>query len=250
MDRSFLSDPGVIRASRDFVCIRTATYEDQQEAKFLQQTLFGGGGDLRNFGFCILAPDGQRKLKQSRRGPNFAYGDAGEMGADLRRIARQYAKGKSSEIQGLPCMKSVRLALNVASCDGLPCLVVYGKDEQQVDQLVQKLDAVIWDDELMGKYIVASTRQRADLKPIEGAVRSSGILLVAPNPYGTAGRLIETIDSEVAGDDLKQALLKVADRYDRPVKEHGNHVRYGRRNGVEWETEVDVPDRRRFNNRR
>ncbi|MCH2183019.1 MAG: hypothetical protein MK108_13530 [Mariniblastus sp.] len=250
MDRSFLADPGVIRASRDFVCIRTATYEDKQEAKFLQQTLFGGGDQMRNFGFCILSPDGQRKLKQSRRGPNFAYRDANEMGTDMRRIARQYATAQGKPIQGLPQMKSVRLALNVASCDGLPCLVVYGNEPQRVEQLSRKLDSVIWEDELMGKYIFASTRQRADLKSIEGAGRSQGILLVAPNPYGTAGQLIEMIGGEVTAEELKEVLLKAAERYERPVKEHGNHVRYGRRNGVNWETEVDVPDRRRFNNRR
>lgn len=250
MDRSFLADPGVIRASRDFVCIRTATYEDQEEAKFLQQTLFGGGDQMRNFGFCILSPDGQRKLKQSRRGPNFAYGNAREMGADLRRIARQYSTPKARTVEGLPQMKSVRLALNVASCDGLPCLVVYGKEKEQVEQLSRKLGSIIWEEELMGKYIVATTRQRADLTPIEGVGRAAGILLVAPNSYGTAGRLIETIDGDSTSEQIKTILLGVAKRYDRPVKEHGNHVRYGRRNGVNWETEVEVPDRRRFNNRR
>ena len=88
------------------------------------------------------------------------------------------------------------------------------------------------------------------LKKDEGVGRAAGILLVAPNSYGTAGRLIETIDSDKTVEKIKTILLGVAERYDRPVKEHGNHVRYGRRNGVNWETEVEVPDRRRFNNRR
>ena len=250
MDRSFLSDAGVIKASRDFVCIRTATYEDKQEAKFLKKTLFGGGDDLRNFGFSILSPDASRKLKQSNRGPNFAYQDAGQMGADLRRIAKQYSQQKDDAIHGLPQMKNVRLGLNVASCDGLPCIVVHGKDNAEVDRLAKKLDQVIWDDDLMGKFIYASTSNRVDLKPVQGSTRKTGILVIAPNEYGTQGRMIETIGGDVDPSALKQALVKLADNYARPSKSHGSHVRYGRRNGEDWKTEVPVPDRRRGNNRR
>ena len=37
MDRSFLSDKELIKTSRAFVCIRTATYEDKQEAEDVRQ---------------------------------------------------------------------------------------------------------------------------------------------------------------------------------------------------------------------
>ena len=36
MDKSFLSQSEVIAASRKFVCIRLATYENAEEAKFLK----------------------------------------------------------------------------------------------------------------------------------------------------------------------------------------------------------------------
>ena len=154
MDRSFLSDEQIIQASRDFVCIRTATYEDKTEATFLKSTFLGrAGGDLRNFGFCILSPDGKRQLRRSQRGPNFVYADSKEMAADLRQVASQYsakATGRESH-PALPRMKSVRLGINVASCDGLPSVVVLGKDQGEVDRLDKKLSAVIWDEELAGR---------------------------------------------------------------------------------------------------
>ncbi len=250
MDRSFLSDKNVIKASRDFVCIRTATYEDKKESEFLKQALFGGGDDLRNFGFSILSPDGSKALKQSRRGPNFLYRDADEMHADLRRIASGYTKTKSTDVQGLPQMKSVRLGLNVASCDGLPCIVVYGKNERELDQWSKTLDEVVWDDALMGKFIYASTTKRTDLKSVSGATPKSGILVIAPNQYGTEGTLIEAIDGKLTGDTLKQKLVSLADSYKRTSKAHGSHVRYGKRDGINWETEVPVPQRRRTNRRR
>ena len=123
MDRSFLSGAELIKVSRDFVCIRTATYEDKQEAGFLKWAFVGrSGGDLRNFGYCVLSPDGQRQLRRSTRGPNFAYQNSAAMAADLRLIARQYpAKATAGESTPIvPQMKSVRLGINVASCDGLP----------------------------------------------------------------------------------------------------------------------------------
>ena len=92
MDRSFLSDEQIIKVSRDFVCIRTATYEDKTEAIFLKSTFLGrSGGDLRNFGFCVLSPDGKRQLRRSNRGPNFVYANSKEMAADLRQLANKYS---------------------------------------------------------------------------------------------------------------------------------------------------------------
>ena len=122
MDRSFLSGDQLIKATRDFVCIRTATYEDKQEATFLEWAFVGNtGGSLRNFGYCILSPDGKTKLRRSTRGPNFLYADSNAMAADLRQISAQYSGRITATLhQSVPQMKSVRLGINVASCDGLP----------------------------------------------------------------------------------------------------------------------------------
>ena len=99
MDRGLLSDQAVIEASRAFVCIRTATYEDSEEAEFHREMLFGGSRDLRNFGYCILAPDGKQQLRRAARGPNFVYADANEMAEELRRISARYPQKKRSKKQ-------------------------------------------------------------------------------------------------------------------------------------------------------
>ena len=93
------------------------------------------GGDLRNFGFCILSPDGKRKLRRSFRGPNFVYANSEAMVADLQLVARQFSRNttRSESNRTVPQMKSVRLGINVASCDGLPSVVVFGKDRREVD---------------------------------------------------------------------------------------------------------------------
>jgi len=246
MDRSFLSDKQLIKASHDFVCIRTATYEDKEEAEFHAKVMFTrSGGALRNFGFCVLSPDGQQVIRRSDRGPNFLYVDSSAMAVDLREIASEYRGETTSDESNLalPQMKSVRLGINVASCDGLPSIVVVGKNPEETNQFKEKLSGVIWDEDLAGKFIFASTSNPADLKIVDGAASKTGILVIRPDTFGIKGQLITAIDPTVSDNELKASLADAADTFQRTSKTHGAHVRAGRRTDTTWETEVPVPDR-------
>ena len=215
MDRSFLSNKQLIKTSRDFVCIRTATYEDKREAGFLKWAfLRSPAADLRNFGFCILSPDGKRQLRRSLRGPHYVYENSAAMAADLELIARQFSRKttKSESDRAVPRMKSVRLGINVASCDGLPCVVVVGKDQSEVDRLNKKLSAGIWEESLIGKFIYASTTNRDDLSIITGGTAKSGYLVVKPDIYGKKGELIKAIDGDASAKELKKSLASIADK--------------------------------------
>ena len=247
-----MSNKQLIKTSRDFVCIRTATYEDKREAGFLKWAfLRSPAADLRNFGFCILSPDGKRQLRRSLRGPNYVYENSAAMAADLELIARQFSRKttKSESDRAVPRMKSVRLGINVASCDGLPSVVVFGKGKREVDQMNLKLSGVIWDEALAGKFIYPSTTKFADLKIVLGATLKTGILVVEPDIYGTKGRLIKLIDASVSEQDLKRDLVDAADTFIRRSKTHGLHVRNGRRDGKTWKTEIPVPKRTRVRKR-
>src|SRR5947209_3773331 len=90
MDRSFLSQPEVITASRRFVCIRLATYENAEEGSLLKSLVRTRSGELENSVFAILAPDGQRRLIRAARSPKDAYRVAAQMGAGMNRIADGY----------------------------------------------------------------------------------------------------------------------------------------------------------------
>ena len=54
MDRSYLSDQAVVEASRQFICVRLATYEDQGEADFLTSLYSFRGNVLKNSVFALL----------------------------------------------------------------------------------------------------------------------------------------------------------------------------------------------------
>ena len=142
MDRSYLSDPAVVAASRDFVCIRLATYESAEEAKFLKKLFIGRSGELENTVFTILSPDGQKKLVRAGRSPHMSFRgpeeeSIREMADTMKRIAKQYRSRKKA--QALPYLADLRRGLNVASCDIQPLVVTFAKSEAARKKLEAKL---------------------------------------------------------------------------------------------------------------
>ena len=147
MDRSFLTDERVVAASRNFVCIRLATYEDKQEAEFLKSVYTGRSGQMENTTFAILSPDGRQKLTAAGRGPFRAFGNAAQMAMAMKGIWAQHQEAPDAALaeQQLPLIKSVELALNVAACDNLPCLVTVANDPEKIETLNRKLLPVAWE---------------------------------------------------------------------------------------------------------
>ena len=143
-------------------------------------------------------------------------------------------------------MKDVRLAINVASCDGLPCFIVYGESEAELQRLEAKMSLVAWDEMIAGKMIYAATQKKEDLSELSGAENSKGYLIVRPDLYGLNGEVIAVISEPNSAEQLKSDLLSALDGYNRVSKTHGQHVRSGRQNGFTWETEVEVPKRDRM----
>ncbi len=143
MDRSFLSDKAIVAASRDYVCIRLATYESKDEARVLKSIFVGRSGDLENTTFALLTPQGER-VGRAGRSPDFAFGDPGEMVAAMKKLAARQAPSPAK--RELPIVKNVRLALDVAACDGLPLVVLLEKDKAALAKLEEKVARVAWSD--------------------------------------------------------------------------------------------------------
>ncbi len=240
MDRSFLTDEAVIAASREFVCIRCATYEDAEEAEFLKWIFKGRNGALENTVFCILSPDGSQKLIRGGRGP-MQFRGARDMALQMDKIAQDYAQ--DVRITALPQLKNVRLGLNVAACDNLPAVLVMGENAKQLDELRTKLGPVAWEQDLLGMFIFCSTDDADELSVVEKlADGKTGFAIVAPDAYGQKAEVITQLPADVSAEVLKDALVKAAADFERPVKSHQRHVRAGRNEGIGWETEIPVTD--------
>src|SRR5690349_8670427 len=120
MDRSFLSRPDVIAASRAFVCVRLTTYEDKEEGEFLKSFRVTRSGEVENTVATVLSPDGKRQLARASRGAGQTFGNAARMAETMTRIAGEFAAKNVGSPPELPKVATVRLAVDVAACDNQP----------------------------------------------------------------------------------------------------------------------------------
>ena len=244
MDESFLSDEKVIEASRDFVCIRLATYEDDAEAEFLKTIYLGRSGDLENTVFVMLSPDTKTNLCKPGRGPHMAYRTPDRLADAMKIVAAKY-ETKTEAVaasQRLPQLKNVRLGLNVSSCDGLPSVICVGESEEQLTAMRKKLTPLAFSEELAGRFVYSTTTDTKELKSVKGYEGKPGFLLVQPGEYGVDGKLIGMLDHDVDSAKLKSAMVEHAKATSKVAKNHREHVSKGNRDGKWWETEIPVTD--------
>jgi len=223
MDRSYLSDAGVIAAARYFVCIRLSTYESASENQVLRRLFVGGSGEVENTTFAILSPDGNTHLVRPGRGPNWAFQNPAHMAGVMRDIARHYHSDTTARGWALPTVATVRLALNVAACENLP-LVITSEPSQ--------LSRLAWTPELRGRaiYVQATTTPWGDAR--------QSYLVVQPDAYGQSGQLLGKLPSTATAAELERTLQAY-----RPYsKDMHQHMREGQRRGVHWETAIPETD--------
>ena len=241
MDRSFLSNPKVVAASRQFVCIRLPTYESESEAEYLKSIYVGHSGDLENTTFALLEPNGRKTMARPGRGPR-TFRSASQLAARMDTLAKDYPGSQSAKYQDPhpPTMDRVDLALNVAACDNLPLLVTYAATDEDLKQLNQSLAAHVWNDELAGQFVFATTRNQADLKPLNGSTKNGGILVIDPGPYGITGRVKHEF-AEV-DETLSAKLLQFVKSLPPKTKDRTEHRHYGLQLGLDWETVIPETD--------
>ncbi len=255
MDRSFLSDANVVAASRDFVCIRLTTYEDQAEADFLRTIYVGKSGGLENTTFAILSADGKTKLTKTGRAPFHEYRNSRSMAAGMQEIA------KSNNVQPetmftdtkLPFTKNLEIGLNVAASDGLPLVVIVAEDEKQLNALAGNALAAAWSKSVAGQFVYAAVLDQDQLKPITGRVTNSGtkqvadenwngILIVEPDQFGVSGKVLATLALDSDSEAIHKAFNEAIASYPHKVHDHQAHVKLGIELGLDWESEIPETD--------
>ena len=244
MDGSFLSDDQVIEASREFVCIRIATYENADEVRFLKSIYRGRSGEVENTTFAILSPNGREALVRSGRGPQHAFRNASSMARGMQRLARDYQQRKSEvdRHQSLPHMETVDLALNVASADQLPVIVAVSKSAAGQAQLTERLKDIAWSETIMGQFVFCAASKPAELKPIAKAPSDVDYLIVEPGTFGITGRVLGHFNASDDDDLIRDKMTQVIRDFPRNDKDHATHCRIGIQLGLEWETVVPETD--------
>jgi hypothetical protein len=225
MDRSFLSQPEVVAASQKFVCIRLSTYENAQEVAMLGQLFRGGSGQVENTTFAILDPSGQRPLVRCGRSPDWAFANAQAMASQMDSIADGFRSAKG-DLPTAPLEDNLRLAINVAACDGLPVVVRVGQQGH-----LSQLSQLAWDEKVAGRAVFClSTAQESGL--------SEGLWVLRPDAYGQKASPLANLPQK----QTKAALIRILQAYQAPPKEVRQHIREGMAQRVYWKTAVPVTD--------
>lgn len=242
MDRSFLSQPEVIDASRKFVCIRLLTYEDRREADFLKTLFLGGSGDLENTLFTMLSPDGKRPLIRPSRSARHSFGSAAEMVQTMNRIATQHQARNTEGTPELPKIATVRLALDVSACDNQPLAVLFARDPSTLQRLETAVQKLAWSEDFLGQLTYVATSAPADLKAIEGASPVGGLLIIQTDRFGLRGKVLAQVAEDSSPVALAKAMRTGIRLYQPIEKTLPNHIRDGHHGGVFWDTQIPVTD--------
>jgi hypothetical protein len=250
MDESFLSDPRVVKASRDFVCIRLVTYESAEEAKFLKAVFRTRSDDLENTVFVLLAPDGKQKLSEAGRSPGMVFrGPLQEsvpaLIAKMAQVAQRYPGRSGVQDQApVPYHRDFRRGLNVAACDLQPLLVVCAPSDCQRQEIEELLAPLLWEAEFVGQFAPTHVEDSSTLK-LEGhqkvSARQGELLIVQPDPYGVKGEVLVQ-QSDLNSKALREALLTGLKKFQVSSKNSRRHVAEGMRRGISWESEIPPTD--------
>lgn len=222
-DRSFLSQPEVIEASRNWICIRLATYESESEAQFLSGIFRGRSGQLENTVFALLSPDAKHFLAPAGRDPGRLYRDARDMADSLDRLASPFTGSSLATPRELPRIADLRLGLNVAACDGLPLVVVTSAAAEA------RLAPAAWSAENLGRAVYAR-------EPLQGY--PEGAYLMVPDSFGLKAEKVVPIAAEISSEAFSEQLAS----WREPPKDTRAHVREGQARGIRWNTKVPVTD--------
>jgi len=239
MDRSYLSDQAVVSASRAFICVRLVTYEDADEMEFMKSTyLFRT--PTKNSLFAILDPTAREHLVAPGRSMKNTFKDAAEMARRMKEISREYPRAKKSAPSklGLPYLKDVRVAMNVAACDAQRLLVLYAESKAERKKLETLLLPLAWNADLMGKLLFATTSDVKDLARIEGHSETAGLMVIEPDAYGLEARQVAFVKLGTKTADALRTLIEAAEANEVGSKDSRRHIGKGRREGVHWEHAV------------
>jgi len=247
MDQSYWSSQKIIDASRDFVCIRMATYESAEEGKILESIFSGRSGKLENTVFAMLDPTAKKFLVRAGRSPGFAFSGGEQiaiaaMASKMRELAKQYPMKENVESAdaALPYIADLRLAVNITACDNLPLVVVAG-DEQQRRQMEEKLKPLVWKPPFIGQFSFVAV-DLPELKWIDNCKSQAGIVIVQPDRFGVQGTRIEQIPADATTEEITAALKTGLRKFEKFEKIAREQIAAGQRERINWETAIPVTD--------
>lgn len=249
MDRSYWSDSKVIEAARDFVCIRLVTYENDAEGEFVQSIFRGRKNTLENSVFAILAPDGKTPLTRAGRSPDMVFGASSPelsrtlLLKEMAAIQKRYPS-KAEKVSQLPTSLDLRRAMNVASCDLQPLVVLFAEEEKEREELANAVAALAFDPKYRGRFAYAWTENALEMGALTGLEVQADVpslWVVAPNEFGTEANLLQEV-AHPTSKTLKQAFEDSLEEFRIEARDSREHYLRGKAEGIFWVSKFPTTD--------
>ena len=248
-----MSRATVVAASRGWICVRLATYENKEEAEFLTSIFTGRSGLLENTVFTFLAPDGKTRLTRAGRGPHHVLagrrgpprpGEGSEEAAAVTKVMERLLANYSSlkEVTALPQALDFRRALNVAACDNQPLVVLHAETKAKRDAMRAIVTKLGWSETFVGRLQYIVVADRADLAVVKKLPATEGIYVVQPNRFGLEGEVIGSTGAKAKSADVSAMLLQSLATFETFRKSTRVQRRDARGAGAQWKSEVPVTD--------
>ncbi|MGB0954038.1 MAG: hypothetical protein ACPG31_12525 [Planctomycetota bacterium] len=238
--------------SREWVCVRLASYEDVEEAAYLTELYRGRTGQLNNTTFALIAPDGKTLLDRSGRGPSFLIDmphnpDVPATMEQTRAFALKMDQFMLSfepkaELASLPQAIDFRRSLNIAACDNQPLVVACAKSEKKRKALESQLAELAWSDAFIGRLQYVIVADRNELDSIGPIPEGDFLAVIQPGQFGTDGTILRQIGAKASDSELQKLLRVGLESYTREGLSRKEHFKQGTRKEAYWETVVPVTD--------
>ena len=228
----------MVTASRNYVCIRPNSFEDEDESELLLSIFSGRQGRLENTVFTLMDSGAKRELVRSGRSPKWISDDADDFVEILTDVSvkhPQSSKGKSEE-RSLPVIEGLKLAMNVAACDAMPLVVAVAKSEKAKKKMGELLAPLAWSDDFIGRFRWVVLSDTKELSEHEGMPTEAGVYVIQPDAYGVSCELLAEAKSSAKSKQVGEALAEGLAAFEAPrIRRRGLHVREGERKGYSWE---------------
>ena len=165
-----------------------------------------------------------------------------ELLATLDRFAEQIP-ADAPAVSALPKAVDLRRGLNIAACDMQPIVVLVVPDERRLEESEARLARTAWTNDVAGRCAYAVVTEAAQLESLSGLpdglvkdgelTGSARMLVVEPDAFGVDGHVVASVRVGKS-EELGQVILDGLEHVRFAPKESRDHVRAGRRGGVEW----------------
>ncbi|QDV09173.1 hypothetical protein Poly30_47300 [Planctomycetes bacterium Poly30] len=242
-------------ASRNYVCVRPQTYENEAESGLLKSLFRSRSGELENTVFCVLASDGKTKLCRSGRSPAQVFDGADALAQFLDEQFQPY-HSKARAIERLPLIDEFALALNVASCDGVPLVILRAESEKDLAAMEKRMAELAWSEACAGQqHYFAFTGSlpkpgtsgsgfaKVGEKPVSIDFDCEyGITALDPGPFGLEPKTLAHARADTDVETLTRVLGEAQLAHDPTETSRRQHGREARRQGITWESELPATD--------